>query len=87
MLQLFHQSVAKVDLDVGLSSKEERASAEAMAALAGKLAAMLHKRNHKVTSALAYVARSPTTCGLRCPYQSSGSRNLWPGDAKAGGGE
>jgi hypothetical protein len=30
MLQSFHLSVAKVDLDVGLLSKEERASAGAM---------------------------------------------------------
>jgi hypothetical protein len=34
MLQLFHLSVAKVDLNVGLFSEEERASAEAMAASA-----------------------------------------------------
>jgi hypothetical protein len=33
MLQLFHLSVAKVDLDVGLLSEEERASVGAMAAL------------------------------------------------------
>ena len=32
MLQLFHLSVAKVDLNVGLFSEEERASAGAMAA-------------------------------------------------------
>ena len=34
MLQLFHLSVAKVDLNVGLFSEEERASAGAMAAVA-----------------------------------------------------
>jgi hypothetical protein len=32
MLQLFHLSAAKVDLDVGWSSEEERSSAGAMAA-------------------------------------------------------
>ena len=32
MLQLFHLSVAKVDIDVGLLSEEERASAGVMAA-------------------------------------------------------
>jgi hypothetical protein len=34
MLQLFHLSIAKVDLNVGLFSEEERASAGAMAASA-----------------------------------------------------
>ena len=42
MLQLVYLSVTKVDLDVGLSSEEERAIAGAMVALAGKLAAALH---------------------------------------------
>ena len=52
MLQMFHlfltyvaivsSSVTKVDMDVGLSSEEERAIAGAMVALAGKLAAVLH---------------------------------------------
>jgi hypothetical protein len=32
MLQLFYLSIAKIDMDVGLLSKEERASAGAMAA-------------------------------------------------------
>ena len=47
----------KVDLDIGLSNEEERASVGAMAASAGKLAAVLHRRTRKVTSALAYAAR------------------------------
>jgi hypothetical protein len=34
MLQLFHLSITKVDLNVGLFSEEERASAGAMAASA-----------------------------------------------------
>ena len=42
MLQLFQLSVAKVDMDVGLLSEEERASAGAMMSSAGKLAATLH---------------------------------------------
>ena len=50
-------SVAKVDLNVGLLSEVERASARTMAALAGKMAAALHRRTHRVTSVLAHVAR------------------------------
>ena len=44
-------SVAKVDLDVGLSSEEERASAGAMTTSASKLAAALLRRTRKVMSA------------------------------------
>jgi hypothetical protein len=33
MLQLFHLSIAKLDLDIGLFSEEERASVGAMVAL------------------------------------------------------
>ena len=39
---MFHLSVAKIDLNVGWSSEEERASTGAMAASDGKLAAALH---------------------------------------------
>jgi hypothetical protein len=56
MLQLFHLSVAKVDLGVGWSSEGEKASTRAMAASAGKLAIALHRRKCRVTSALAYAA-------------------------------
>jgi predicted component of type VI protein secretion system len=68
MLQLFHLSVAKVDLDIGLPSDEERASVRAMSTLAGKLTVVLHRRTGKVTSTLAYAARSPMTC---CPRRRS----------------
>ena len=67
MLQLVYLSVTKVDLDVGLSSEEEKAIAGAMVASAGKRAAALHQRSRKVTSVWAYVARFPTTCGLSLP--------------------
>jgi hypothetical protein len=44
---LFYLSVAKVDLSIGLSNEEERASAGAMAASA-KLAVALHRRTCRV---------------------------------------
>jgi hypothetical protein len=56
---------SKVDLNVGLLSEEERARAEAIVALAGKLVATLHQRAHRVKSALAHVVRPRTTCCLR----------------------
>jgi hypothetical protein len=65
MLQLFYLSIAKVYLNVGLMSEEERASAGVMAESASKLAAALHWRMHRVTSMLAHMARPCTTCSLR----------------------
>ena len=56
MLQLFHLSVVKVDLDVRCSSQEERASTGAMTASAGKLAAALHRRSRRVMFVLSYAA-------------------------------
>ena len=38
-----------------------------MSSSAGKLVAALHRRTRKDTSALAYTARSPTTCCPCCP--------------------
>jgi hypothetical protein len=39
---MFHLSVTKVDLDIGLLSEEERASAGAIATSTDKLAVALH---------------------------------------------
>ena len=47
MLQLFHVSVAKVDLNVGLFSEEERASAGSPGGADCKLAAALHRRTRR----------------------------------------
>jgi hypothetical protein len=71
ILQLFYLSVAKVDLNVGLLSEEERARARALAASAGKLAVVLHRKTHRVTSALAHVVCPRTTCCLRWPRRRS----------------
>jgi hypothetical protein len=47
MLQLLHVSVAKVDLNVGLFSEEERDSVGSHGSVGCKLAAALHRRMHR----------------------------------------
>jgi hypothetical protein len=76
VLQLYHLSVAKVYLNIGLLREKEKASVEAMEVWAGKLVTALHRRMHKVMSALAHTAYPHTTCCLCWPCERSWRRSL-----------
>ena len=84
MLQLFHLNVAKIDLDVGLLSEEERASTGAMAASmwgggAGRAAPVWKRRGSQLSGVEEVGAKR---CGRGAGVEVTGLSHL--GDMGSG---